>query len=308
MTRFIFSGVLLIAMGCMYGCSFNNISTPAGYVGYVTQDSLFGQTHYVGLQQGPTSTGLGYELHAINVSVTPYTYDENFTITDNSDEAVVAHDKLKVQFSLHVVWHVKPDRVKDYVDQYAVIDPSGNDNPDQIAQKTYDNYVSPELRTYAREEVEHFNGLDLKDHMSEIATAVNARIQAYVKDSPFEITAINVGAIQPPAEVTAEIAKVQSMTQQIPQKQQEIQIHVAEKNSRVAEAKGIKQSMDDLTNSLTPEYLQWEAIKVQQAMAGAPNHTTTYIPSGFPLTGNLPVGSAAASAAPAAAALPAAGK
>jgi regulator of protease activity HflC (stomatin/prohibitin superfamily) len=294
MFKYIFSGVLVALMGVMYVFGFHNVSTPAGYVGYVTQNEVFGQTHYVGLQQGPTSTGLGFLIHAENVSVTPYTYDENFTITANGDEAVVAHDKLKVQFSVHVVWHVKSDGVKDYVEHYAVISPDGGDNPDDVALRTYSNFVSPVMRTFAREEIEHFDGLELKDHMGDIAKNVTTRIQEYVMNTPFEITAINVGAIQPPKEVTDEISKVQSMNQQITQKDQEIEIHEAAKNGRIAEAKGIQESMQDLNSKLTPEYLAWEAIKAQKAMAGAPNHTTTYITKGFPVTGTLPVTTPAA--------------
>ena len=290
MIKYIVSGVLVALMAIFYAFGFSNVSTPAGYVGYVTQDSVFGATRYVGLQQGPTSTGLGFLIRATNVSVTPYTYDENFTITDKTDEAVVAHDKLKVQFSVHVVWHVKADAVKDYVENYAVMSPNGaSDKPDDVAWWTYSNYLSPQIRTYSREEIEHFDGLDLKDHMADIAKAVTARVQSYTEGTPFEVTAINVGAIQPPQEVTNEISKVQQMSQQISQKDQEIKIHEAQKAQRIAEAKGIEQSMKELNAKLTPEYLAWEAIKSQKAMAGSTNHTTTYITKGFPVTGTLPV-------------------
>ena len=289
MTKNIVSGVLVALMAIFYACGFSNVSTPAGYVGYVTQDSVFGQTRYVGLQQGPTSTGLSFLIHANNISVTPYTYDENFTITDKSDEAVVAHDKLKVQFSVHVVWHVKPEAVKDYVEHFAVMSPNGSDKPDDVAWWTYSNYLSPQVRTYAREEIEHFDGLDLKDHMADIAKEVKRRVDTYTEGTPFVVTAINVGAIQPPQEVTAEISKVQQMSQQISQKDQEIKVHEAQKDQRIAEARGIEKSMKELNSKLTPEYLQWEAIKVQKAMAGSPNHTTTYISNGFPVTGTLPV-------------------
>lgn len=295
MIRSIVCGALILLMGIMYACGFHNVDTPAGYVGYVTQDSVFGQTQYVGLQQGPTSTGLHFRIHATNVSVTPYTYDEAFTITDATDktaatdEAVVAHDKLKVQFTVHVVWHVKSDGVKDYVDNYAVISPEGKEAPDDVAANTYNNFLSPIVRTYTREESEKINGLELKDHMGDIAKAVYDRVQQYVKDTPFEVTAINVGAIQPPKAVTDEISKVQQMSQQKSQKDNEIEIHKAAKNGRIAEANGIHESMMDLNAKLTPEYLAWEAVKAQRAMAGAPNHTTTYITRGFPITGTVPV-------------------
>ena len=53
------------------GC--RNVQTPAGYVGYVTQGAIVGKSRFYALQSGPTSSGLGWLLSVINVSVTPYT-------------------------------------------------------------------------------------------------------------------------------------------------------------------------------------------------------------------------------------------
>ena len=83
------------------------------------------------------------------------------------------------------------------------------------------------------------------------------------------------------------------MHEQIDQKLKEIDIHKAMKLQRIAEARGIQKSMNDLNSKLTPEYLQWEAIKAQKALAGSPNHTTTYVPRGFPVTGTVPTEPAA---------------
>ena len=50
--------------------------------------------------------------------------------------------------------------------------------------------------------------------------------------------------------------------------------------------------MDVINQRLTPLYLQYEAIKAQQAMVGSPNHTTIYLPvgpMGVPLVGTLDV-------------------
>jgi hypothetical protein len=49
---------------------------------------------------------------------------------------------------------------------------------------------------------------------------------------------------------------------------------------RVAEAKGIAESQKLIDSSLTHNYLQYLAIKAQENMAGSPNHTQIYIPSG----------------------------
>ena len=60
---------------------------------------------------------------------------------------------------------------------------------------------------------------------------------------------------------------------------------------RVAEARGIAESQHIIDQSLTANYLQYLAIKAQEKMAGSPNHTQVYIPTGtngIPLVKMLP--------------------
>jgi hypothetical protein len=53
-------------------CSCSHPSTPAGYVGYVVKEPIaIGQDAFITMQDGPTSTGLGWRLRVLNVSVTP---------------------------------------------------------------------------------------------------------------------------------------------------------------------------------------------------------------------------------------------
>src|SRR5437773_5517533 len=50
-------------------------------------------------QRGPTSPGRTWLLDVTNVSVTPYTYSEEFT----GNEAVLSRDNLKIAFGVHTV-------------------------------------------------------------------------------------------------------------------------------------------------------------------------------------------------------------
>ena len=43
-----------------------------------------GRSHFYGIQRGPTSPGRGWLLDVTNVSVTPYTYTEDFTGNERS--------------------------------------------------------------------------------------------------------------------------------------------------------------------------------------------------------------------------------
>ena len=48
--------------------------------------AVFGKSTFYGVQRGPTSPGRTWLLDVTNVSITPYTYTEDFT----GDEAVLA--------------------------------------------------------------------------------------------------------------------------------------------------------------------------------------------------------------------------
>jgi len=60
---------------------------------------------------------------------------------------------------------------------------------------------------------------------------------------------------------------------------------------KIIEAEGIAAAQKIINETLTPQYLQHEAIQAQIQMANSPNHTTVYIPSGangIPLVKTVP--------------------
>src|SRR5947208_3488025 len=100
-----FSGLVFFAAvvaAVIWFMGSSNPVTPAGYVGYLTQGAVFGKTIFYGLQTGPTSAGRRWLLSVINVSITPYTYSEDFT----GAESVLSKDNLRIAFRVHVLWKV----------------------------------------------------------------------------------------------------------------------------------------------------------------------------------------------------------
>lgn len=51
-------------------------------------------------------------------------------------------------------------------------------------------------------------------------------------------------------------------------------------DQRVIEAQGIRKAQDIINATLTPLYVQHEAVRAQLAMAHSPNHTIIYVPAG----------------------------
>ena len=278
--------VALLASVAVFLFGSSNPVTPAGYVGYVTRGAVFGREKFVGLQTGPTSSGRGWLLQTTNVSVTPYTYDEDFSGADT----VLSSDSLKIAFRVHLVWRVRPDRVKQFVEEYSTL--GAKDGSDTIVQVAYQNFLREPLRTYARDEVQKYKGLEIKDNIAGIGETLTQRVLKLTNDTPFEVRSIVVGNIQYPPEVVDAVSKKLAATQELERKNTEIEIAKREKEKRIIEAEGIAQATQIISQRLTSGYLQYEAIKAQRDTINSPNHTTIYIPvgpMGVPIVGNLNV-------------------
>ena len=260
----------------------NNCETPAGYVGYVTQGSVLGKTKFIGLQTGPTSTGRMWLGHVQNVSITPYTYTEPF----EGATAVLSKDNLQIQFEVHLLWKVRDTDVQSLVEKFSTMDQG--DSADKVVETAYKNYIAQPLRTFARDEVQKLNGLDVKDSITDIGTKITTRIKELAQGTPFEIQSVVIGNIQYPPEIANAVAKKLAATQELEQRTTQNLIAQKDAEKRLIEAEGIAKAMDVVQQKLTPMYLQHEAIQAQAAIIDSPNHTTIYIPVGnlgVPLVG-----------------------
>ena len=100
-------GVCIGAAALVWLLGARNPYTPAGYVGYLTKGAVLGKSRFYGIQRGPTSAGRTWLLDVTNISITPYTYTEEFT----GNQAVLSRDNLKISFAVHTVWSVDETRV-----------------------------------------------------------------------------------------------------------------------------------------------------------------------------------------------------
>lgn len=265
-----------------------NPYTPAGYVGYLTKGAVFGQSRFYGVQRGPTSPGRTWLLDVTNISVTPYTYMEDFT----GAEAVLSRDNLKIAFRVHTVWRVDDSKVPLFMDRFSTTAADGRTEkePDAVVKIAYGNFVREPLRTFARDEVQRRNGLEIKEALIPIGEAVLARIRQYADGSPFIIGSVVVGNVQYPEEVANAVSRKLAATQELQRKDTEIEIERKERTKREVQAQGIANAMQIIRGQLSPMYIQHEAIEAQKQMVNSPNHTVVYIPSGpmgVPLTGTF---------------------
>ena len=280
--------VVLGASAVIWFLGSRNPFTPAGYVGYLTKGAVIGQSRFYGIQKGPTSPGRTWLLDVTNVSVTPYTYTENFT----GEDAVLSRDNLKIAFRVHTVWRIDDTRIPIFMERFSTTMTSAQHDkePDSIVQVAYGNFVREPLKTYARDEVQRRNGLEVKDALIQIGDAVLGRIRQYADGSPFGISSVVVGNVQYPEEVANAVSRKLAATQELQRKDTEIEIERKERTKREVQAQGIANAMEIIRGQLSPMYIQHEAIEAQKQMVNSPNHTVVYIPvgpMGVPLTGTF---------------------
>jgi len=294
--------IVLVLLGCFVWLAGSaNPESPAGYMGYVTQGAVFGEAKFLKVQNGPTSYGRTWLTRVVNVSITPYTFDEIFEMDQKT--AVLSKDTVPISFAVHCVMRVKPteEGVRRFTEKYTTM--HAGDESDKIVKDAYSNFIKEPLRTYAREEVQAFEALKVKENIDKISKQVEGKIVEWVnkEQAPFEIMQIAIGNIRLPDSIAAANAAYVASTVELqrlrevelPQQAAKLQITSQLAAIRVAEAKGIADSMDAINQKLTPAYIQYEAIKAQKDMISSPNHTVIYIPvgnNGVPLVGALDMG------------------
>jgi regulator of protease activity HflC (stomatin/prohibitin superfamily) len=263
------SGAVLVLM-LAAGCGFYNPETPAGHEGYLRRGAIVGSMSYYGSQLGPASPGLGWLLNVENVDFRWATYDEDFQ--------VMSADNLSLTFSGHVVMRPKPGSVKAIVETFG-------------GPEWYKRNIKEPFRNAVYEAVAGYKALEAKEKRDEIAAKVREKFIGFLGDKPFEISQIVIGTINlPDAVAKAQEAKIAKETE-LERKNFEIEIATKEAQVRVEEAKGIAESQRIINTSLTPFYLQHEAIQAQVSTANSPNHSTVYIPvgtNGLPLVKTIP--------------------
>lgn len=291
----VISAIIAVIFSGVWLCFSSNVETPAGYVGYITQGSFFGQSKYINTQTGPISSGRHWLYKGVNVSVTPYNEDE---VWKSGGDIILAKDKLPLLVDAHIIWKIKPDRIKDFMENYGGLASAGKNDNDVIESQSYKNYIRSPFRNIVRDEISKYNGLEINEHLPDISKDIYRESSEKFKDSPFEIISTVVGNCAPPEAVTNEIAKKVAATQELQRKQTELEIAQKKEEIQRAEgraaaametetARGKAAAMEEIKKQLTPEYLTYEAIR------GFNGANRVYIPlggNGLPIVGNMDIG------------------
>jgi regulator of protease activity HflC (stomatin/prohibitin superfamily) len=114
----------------------------------------------------------------------------------------------------------------------------------------------------------------------EITNKIFADLEKMFSERGVILEKVLLRAIQLPLTVSQAIEEKLKAEQESEQMKFVLTKQSQEAERVIIEAKGIAAAQAIINKTLTPQYLQHEAIQAQVAMANGPNHTVVYIPSG----------------------------
>lgn len=247
--------ISLLATGC------SNPHTPAGNEGFVFEDPrVYGKGGFRGVIKGPGNYGASlWRNKVMNIDMRPTTYNE--------DLQILAKDDLNITLHFHAVLSIKEDSVKAVVQKYG-------------AENWYKRFIKEPFRKFIRNSVQHYSSREIKANRDIIANEIREELMQHVQGTPFLLVSLVVGNIDYPSVVATAVEKKLAAQQLLEEKTVQKQIAQRDAEIKIEEAKGIAEAQKIINTTLTANYLQHEAIKAQEKMAGSPNHTTVYIPVG----------------------------
>ncbi|HUS62885.1 MAG TPA: SPFH domain-containing protein [Kofleriaceae bacterium] len=250
---FVLATVGISKMGCA------NHHTPAGHVGYVKSRPIMGAGEFVGTQKGPTSTGWVWRQEVVNIDVRTRTYSEEMTIPTSN--------QLQLTLNAYGRMRLRPDKVREVVEKF------GGEN-------WYVNNVRDQFRATVRDKVQKLAEFEVKDQMRAIGDAVLTDMQKRYADTPIEFLSVDVGDIKYPKGVVDSVVRKFVTSEE--NERRDIELEIAQKQIEIgiAEAQGIADAQKIIRTTLDPMFLQFEALRAIEELAGAPNTTFLMMPIG----------------------------
>ncbi len=248
------------AIGC------GNHHTPAGHVGYIRSQPILGAGEFVGIQEGPTSTGWVWRQEVTSIDVRTRTFSE--------DMIIPTRNRLELSLKAHARVRLRPDKVREVVEQYG-------------GEEWYAHNLRDQYRATVRDKVQKLDVFEVKDDMRRIGDEVLAEMKTRYADTPIEFLSVDVGDITYPQGVVDSVVAKFVTNEENERKDVELRIAQKQIEIGIAEATGIADAQQIIRTTLDPMFLQFEALRAIEDMAAHPN--TTFLMFPYTKSGNAPV-------------------
>ncbi len=247
-------------------CGFTIVD--AGEVGVQV---IFGKVVETPLLSGFNAKNIFSDVYKYSIRLNEYT----MSISPNEgkkqgDDSVVVRtaDNSEVKIDCTVWWRTDPNKVF-YIYQ----------NVAQSQEALESLVIRPASRSAMQSAASIYTLTTLMDQKSGFAALITDNVSASTKDKGVIVDRILIRSIIPPSEIDDAIKAKLAAQQQLEQKQFDLEKTKKDAEIRIVEAEGIAKAQSIIQLNLSPIYVQYEAIKAYERLAGSPNTTFVIMPT-----------------------------
>jgi uncharacterized protein (DUF2164 family) len=154
-------------------------------------------------------------------------------------------------------------------------------------EEWYAHNLRDQYRATVRDKVQKLDVFEVKDDMRRIGDEVLAEMKTRYADTPIEFLSVDIGDITYPQGVVDSVVAKFVTNEENERKDVELRIAQKQIEIGIAEAQGIADAQQIIRTTLDPMFLQFEALRAIEDMAGHTN--TTFLMFPYAKNGNPPV-------------------
>jgi|GEM_PF-1272606 len=242
-----------------------NPEVPAGHEGYIYHIPLiFGKMEYRKSLRGPASTGVSWRLSTINIDMRQRTYTEMFQL--------LTADNLRIKFEVNTAIKLRDGHVKEIVEEWG-------------GKNWYEWRVKEPMRTAVRRAVAAERADHIQTQTRKLAREILASLKARYGKTPVEIRSVDIGHIEFPARYAQAIRKKIARTEELKRQAAELLKTEEEAKKKIVNALNVRLAQHIITESLSPLYVQYQAIQVYKKLAASKNKAIMLLPTTVDGTG-----------------------
>jgi hypothetical protein len=262
------AGVILVVLSVLglsrVGCANHHVQP--GHEGYIKSNPLVSAAEFIGVLEGPTSTGWVWRQELQQIDYRPRTYSE--------DMQILTENQLALRFRAHARIQLRRGSVKE------VVEVLGGEN-------WYVNYVQREFQRAVRDEVQRLEPFQVKDNMRKIGDSVLTKMKEQYGETPIEFISVDIGDIEYPGVVVESVIHRFVTFQENQRRDVELKIAQKQIEIGIAEARGTADAQKIIRTTLDPMFLQLAALQEIRKLSGGKN--ATYIIAPYSEGGNAPI-------------------
>ncbi len=150
----------------------------------------------------------------------------------------------------------------------------------EIGQQYYPEVVRQQFRSISRAVFAKYRYTDIPKKSLEIQNAILAQLKENLRGKHLALDAVEIKHVEYPPQVKQAADLKLATEQKLMQKEFELKIAERDATIKIIDARGQQMAQKIIDSTLTPTYLQYRALDIQQALAKSGNASFYFVPVG----------------------------